>query len=144
MSIKNIDDLVNVLESKGEKLTPLSHKELSSIESLSSLGLPQLYKDFLLKMGKGSGSFMRGSSVFYDEIPNLKEWSDELLEENEFEKLPENVFVFWMHQGYQLAFFVLGESNNPDVYSFSEVEDMDEFRHEGTFIDFLNKQLKVV
>jgi hypothetical protein len=141
LHLKNIDDLSSILHKNNEKLSPLTKEELKYIESLNLIDLPKFYKDFLMKMGKGAGNFMKGSSVFYDEIIDLKEWSIELLRENEFKNLPENSFVFWMHQGYQLSFFILGESDNPNVYSFSEIEEMSDFKLEGSLIDFFEKQL---
>ena len=65
---------------------------------------------------------MRGSSCFYDEIFFLREWAIDLLEEKNFRELPANSFVFWMHQGYQFAFFLPDEGDNPRVFFYTQVE----------------------
>jgi len=117
-------------------------KEISRIESFFSIELPSAYKDFLYYMGKEAGAFMRGSSVFYDEIFDLRAGSSRLLEEDEFKPLPDNTFVFWMHQGYQFAFFYLNEGDNPSVYFYYEGKGYEDFeKREISFMVFLEKQL---
>jgi len=71
-------------------------------------------------MGNGV-SFFRGHSCFKKEILYLKEWAEELLEENNFPgKLSENDFVFWMNQGYMFCFFKLDEGDDPPIYYYCE------------------------
>jgi len=63
---------------------------------------------------------MLGSQVFYDKIFSLKEWANELVNENNITSIPENCFFFWMHQGYQAACFRLTDGDDPPIYYFSE------------------------
>ncbi len=137
----NVKELAALLEKKGQKLNSLNSNELSKIEKLNNKQLPSTYKSFLEKMGKGAGQFMEGSSVFYDEIFELHERAVKLIEENNFRSLPSDAFVFWMHQGYQMAFFTIGESDNPIIYYYSETEGMTDFRKDGTLLEFLEIQL---
>ena len=72
-------------------------------------------------MGKGGGSILKGSDCFYAHLPHLKQWAIELLEENNFSGvLPDDAFVFFMHQGYQFAFMCISEGDNPPVYYYNE------------------------
>jgi|GEM_PF-784687 len=51
----------------------------------------------------------------------LKEWAEELLEENNFPgKLSEKDFVFWISQGYMFCLFKLDEGDEPPVYYYCE------------------------
>ncbi len=42
--------------------------------------------------------------------------------------MPEDAFVFFMHQGYQFMFFRLSEGDDPPVYYYGEGEGQDTFR----------------
>jgi hypothetical protein len=101
-----IQELENYLESKGCQLRGCSMREVGKIETFFNIELPLVYKDFLLSMGKDAGAFMKGSSAVYKEIFDLREGSIRLLNEDNFKALPDDVFVFWMHQGYQFSFFL--------------------------------------
>jgi len=121
MEERTINTLSNALVAKGEKLLPCSLAEVIALESFFKIDLPPAYKEFLLKMGKGSGSFMIGSDFEYHKLFELKNEANRLLLENNLEILPISTFVFWMHQGYQFCYFYLGENKNPNVYYFNEV-----------------------
>lgn len=125
------------------ELSECTAKEISEIESFFDVKLPLFYKEFLMLMGKQAGPFMKGSSVFYDEVFDLKEGATELLSQNGFISLPDDAFVFWMHQGYQFAFFKLNDdNNNPPIFFYYEGKTKNDFeRKEHSFTDFLEKQL---
>lgn len=115
----DIEQLKDYLTQRGCKLKGCTKKEIYKIEEIYNITLPKAYKRFLEIMGKGAGKFMRGSSAFYNEIFDLREESIELVNESLGRELPENSFVFFMHQGYQFAFFYLQGSEDPAVYYFS-------------------------
>ncbi len=135
-----LKSLVEFLKSKGEIFVPLDRKTIDAIQQEYSITLPEAYIEFLATMGKGASRFMRGSSVFYPELLELKEWTEELVDENNISNLPNNSFPFWMHQGYQVAYFLLNNSPNPTVYYFSEGND-NEWKKVDSFTKFLEIQL---
>jgi hypothetical protein len=136
--------IANYLKRQGCELKGCSPEEISKIETIFDVQLPISYKQFLSVMGKGAGAFMKGSSVFYDEIFDLREGSIELLEENNFKSLPIDTFVFYMHQGYQFAFFYLRNGDNPPIFYYSEGTQVRNFElKERSFTDFLMAQLAV-
>ncbi|MBX3242022.1 MAG: SMI1/KNR4 family protein [Chitinophagaceae bacterium] len=138
----NVDEICKIIEEKGFELRGCSLKEVSKIESLFQTNLPATYIDFLTRMGKGAGNFLRGSSAFYNEIFYLKEWASELLLENDFKSLPEDAFVFFMHQGYQFAFFCNYDNDDPPVYYYHEGMNLSDFeKKEERFTDFLTVHL---
>lgn len=138
----SINDISVLLTKNGNRLVPVNNEELSKIELEFNVSLPQVYKQFLQLMGKGAGVYMQGSSVFYDELFSLREWANELLVENDMEPLPDSAFVFWMHQGYQMAYFNLNEGDDPPVYYFTEGQTSNIFQlKEKSLTDFFSSQL---
>lgn len=138
----NIDTLIQYLADKGCILKGCSTREVAKIEDHIQHKLPLAYVKFLFAMGKDAGKFMDGSSVFYNEIFDLKDGAIELLEDNDFKPLPDNTFVFYMHQGYQFAFFYLTDGDDPPVYYYYEGRTQGDFEKiEVSFTDFLESQL---
>jgi hypothetical protein len=125
--INTIIDIWNILKSRGEKLQPLETVQINKIEKSYNIFLPPVYRQFLRIMGNGAGAYMKGSSVFYDEIFSLRQWANELILDNELDPLPMDSFVFWMHQGYQVAYFKLNEGDDPKVFFLSESEGSKQF-----------------
>lgn len=144
MSIEKIIEILRSQDELFERYEGCSGKEISSIEFEAGGKLPDIYKIFLAKMGKNAGNYMLGSSAFYDDLPDLKQAALELLEENHFEKeLPAKAFIFWVHQGYQIAFFIMGISENPPVFYYGEGEELKQFKEMGTLTDFFELQLRL-
>lgn len=140
--MNSIKDLVIYLKREGCELIPCTNKEVADLESYFGAKFPIVYKEFLLAMGKGADRYMRGSNIFFDKILKLKSWARDLIRENGLNPLPETAFVFWMHQGYQMAFFKLNEGGNPPVYICSETEDdMNDLIVVENLLLFFNREL---
>jgi hypothetical protein len=72
-------------------------------------------------MGHSTGRLFPGSQWKYKNIIRLQTGAKEILERNSFpEQLPDDAFIFWMHQGYQFMFLRLSEGDNPPVYYYHE------------------------
>lgn len=142
--MKSISDIAKALKARGETLKPLQIKQIEQIESEFHVVLPRVYKDFLLLMGRGAGNYMQGSSIFYPEVFQLHEATLELISENQLPPLPPDGFVFWMHQGYQSAYFKVNEGDDPSVYYYSESRDWRDFiLKEQRLTDFFIIQFKM-
>lgn len=115
-----MNSIIENLSTRGIKLIGCSPNEINEGQLLAKHRLPEFYLLFLTTFGKGAGDFMRGSHAYYPDVLELKEWANECLKENNLPLLPDDVFVFWMHQGYQFAYFYLDGTNNPEVIYFSE------------------------
>jgi hypothetical protein len=108
-------------------------QEVHELEQKIDLPLPAACREFLLWMGCGAASFMRGSAFYYGALP-LQDAPAELLRENCFPlALPEDAFVFFMHQGYAFYFMRTKEGDDPPVYRYLEGVDVSQFAltHEG-------------
>jgi hypothetical protein len=126
-------------------MIPCTLEEIIAIEKTFKIKLPQAYQDFLLTMGHSGGDFLKGSDCFYKQLPLLKEWAIELLEENNFtEPLPDDAFVFFMHQGYQFSFFRLSEGDNPPIYFYYEGQKETNFlKTHDYFTDFMATEIEL-
>jgi hypothetical protein len=139
-----IEVIAQILQKEGEILKPCLPHEISLFEKTFDVELPQTYKDFLLLMGKGAGKFMLGNSCFFDEIFDLYNGAIEIINENKLSSLPDDAFVFWMHQGYQFAYFSTNETDDPLVYYFSEGKKMTSYKLINNHLsDFFYDQLRV-
>lgn len=141
MEIKSVADIAAYLKTRGEKLQSLSDAQIRSIEAFYGVSLSGVYRQFLLLMGNGAGKYMLGSTVFYDDIFRLGEWGQELIEENKLNPAPTDAFFFWMHQGYQTAYFKLSDGDDPPVYYFSEGMGKNEFVKESSLTNFFIDEL---
>jgi len=118
-----------------------SFEDVASLEAGVKKALPLAYKDYLLKIGRGAGRFFQGTDIFYPGVKDLKNEAIELLEENE-EKfgLPDDAFVFSMHQGYEFLYFMLSENDDPEVYQYVEGEG-EPMKVWSSFSSFVNEAL---
>ncbi len=100
---------------------PCTPSEIDKLEGWIHGLLPMAYKEFLLWMGHNDGGFLQGSERLYYDLTTIQEGAVDLLEENGFpEPFPPDAFVFFMHQGYQFAYFRLSEGDDPPVYYYLE------------------------
>lgn len=103
------------------KPLPCTTKEIEKLERWVGCRLPSAYREFLLWMGHSGGGFLNGSDCFYEHLKNIQTGAKELLIEDHFPGvLPQNAFVFFMHQGYQFNFFYLGKEEDPPVFFYFE------------------------
>jgi hypothetical protein len=100
---------------------PCTEEQVASLEDWYGHALPRAYREFLFWMGSWGGGFLIGSHCFYGELKDIQTWAKDLLREDEYPgTLPEDAFVFWMHQGYQFYFFRCHEGEDPPVYYYLE------------------------
>ena len=128
-----------------DELLGCTQDEVITLERQLSISLPKAYQEFLLLMGHGAGKFLRGSDCFFAHLPYLQDWAVKLLKENNFlASLPEDRFVFLMHQGYQFSFFRLSEGDDPPTYSYCEGTDHTSFmKSHESFSDFLATEVEI-
>jgi SMI1-KNR4 cell-wall len=140
--LHSIQDIATYLKGRGERLSPMNAARIAYLQERFSCQFPSVYHQFLSLMGNGAGNYMKGSSAFSDELLSLKAGASELINEHALQPLPTDAFVFWMHQGYQAAYFLLNGSDDPPVYFFSETNDLKAFvLKEQTLTNFFIAQL---
>ena len=127
------------------KTQPCTEEEVRLLENNLKCRFPEAYREFLLWMGHGAGTFLQGTDIFYEHVQRIQKWAKELLSENSFPKsLPDDAIVFMMHQGYQFMFFRISEGDNPPIYYYHEAYHFDSFELRFPNLDeFLLAQLDI-
>lgn len=110
-----------------QEIIGCSESEIEQIKAAQTVTfLPEIYVEFLRKMGKLAGNLYLGSDWAYPDLLKLKLHASELLNENANSfVLPDDAFVFLMHQGYQFMYFRTNDLKaDPEVYYYIEMEDI--------------------
>jgi len=137
-----INKIADKLLELGEDIRGVSPAYIETLESIYGYSLPATYKEFLLLIGQSAGFYLVGSSIFKNRLDDreypLEKSAKELLQENNHSfSLPETAYVFWMHQGYQFAFFLLNEgSDDPTVFYYNEANSGEHEAMRGFFKDY--------
>ena len=84
--------------------------------------LPRIYREFLLTMGYGAGTFLLGSAYTCNKLLDMKDAAKGIMElGNAQENLPDDAFVFFMHQGYTFCYFrTTNQDDDPPVFLYIE------------------------
>ena len=121
--VKQLFDAMNARTHVADTVIPCTQEQIAQLERQYQLTLPAAYREFLLWMGQGAGGFLAGDACFYEALTQLRDDALELLAENGVSGgLPDDAFVFSMHEGYQFQFFRVSEGANPPVYWYGEGE----------------------
>ena len=97
--------------------------EIAHVEAQASVQLPRLYKEFLSRMGRSTGAFLKGSDFTYPAVTTLRSDADRLPEDSRAGwKLKAADFVFLGHQGYEFLFFDCAQGDDPPVQLLTEGE----------------------
>lgn len=99
-----------------------TEQDIAELEEQHGVKLPESYKIFLRRMGRGSGQFLKSDHwfVFYDNLTcglGGKYQDEDVLGF----KLPENYFVFASRLGDFHIFFVAdGRNNDPPIFGWDD------------------------
>jgi hypothetical protein len=106
---------------------PCNENMIRDLEQQIDVKLPAAYRAFLLVAGRGFPTW-QGSHHTFDDImglddrrPPLQSWGDSLLKRHG-SRLPDGAFVFFIHQGAALEFFLLDGGDNPAVFEWVDFQ----------------------
>ncbi len=103
-------------------LCPCSDADIRHLESTYNLRLPESYKQFLRRLGRGAGSFLqnRDGFAFYDAVLEMTAVFQEGFGDRV--SVPEQWFCFAvLHKGDTFLFLPAdGSDDDPPVYAWSE------------------------
>lgn len=111
-------DLARLAQANRRWLTGCTEAELLELEAHAGGPLPRTYRRLMALAGRDAGGFMQGTDWQFPLVLELRAEADELLVEHGLGPLPADLFVFSMHQGYDLCGFHLGASDDPHVVAF--------------------------
>lgn len=139
-----LDAVVEDIESnwQGKRPVGLSPQEIDRVRVDQGLVcLPAYYAEFLARMGRSAGRFLRGTRVFYPEILGIKDDVFELFDECGVSHLADDVaVVFSMHGGYDVHWLRSATEPDPPVANYVELQD-GEPRCWPSFSTFLREQV---
>lgn len=102
---------------------PCDEWEVSDLEQHFQVKLPSAFKAFLMLAGKWFDPFVGSQYIlerdgFYDAI-ELQQAAQRMLQ-RDGNKLLRDAFVFFVHQGVALRFFLLNDGDDPPVFEYVE------------------------
>lgn len=123
--------------------------EVAALEQEIGFVLPEAYRQYLLWMGKDYDGASAGSEWFLNHHYYENDYTEMVTELSgiDLEKypLPKHFFLFFHHQAYEAAWFLLPkESEDPPICFFVEGFGMTIPSLVGTFTEFLMKRLEMV
>jgi hypothetical protein len=114
-------EFVSILEKAGVVGEPCDEWQVQDAEQQLRVKLPPAYKAFLLIAGQGFGPFEGSHYAFEDDLAELQRVGRRILQRDQAE-LPPDAFVFFVHQGFVVRFFLLDEDDDPAVNEYVEYE----------------------
>ncbi len=120
-----------------------SERDVKALEQDLGQRLPEAYREYLLWMGNDMHGRLKGSDWFISDVRENTVALPELLSENDVttDKL-DDLFCFFMHQGYMAAWFNLSQTaDDPECFFFSEGNDAEEIDGPKVFSEFLKVEL---
>lgn len=103
-------------------VTGCTDEQITNLEHQYGV-LPAVYKEFLTLMGNKAGDFKAGSWFLYQHLDDVNDETYSLMQENGISP-PADMFAFLMHQGYTSLFFIRNEASDPEVFCYTEGEDI--------------------
>src|SRR4051794_23754807 len=116
------EELINIGE-KPDSIVGCTPSEIEEIKLIQGVtNLPDMYYEFMSKMGQNSGKLFKGTIISYKAMKhfNFKEEAQNFLNDMDVKlKLPETAFVFFWHQGYIFLYFDTQTNEiDPIVYRY--------------------------
>jgi len=114
--------LIRTGKASRSELIRCSGQEIQELEEACGMRVPEIYRSFLLRMGRGAGAFLSRDYFYYPSLLRLRADADELLtRDGAGFTLPADAFVFSMlSEGYQFLYFRVSEGDDPPVYRYVE------------------------
>ena len=113
------EHFVSILRSHGVTGVPCDEWQVQEIEDGIGVILPPAYKAFLLLAGQGFAPFERSHYAFEDDLAELQRAGRRVAGSDRME-LPGDAFVFFVHQGVAVWFFLLDDGDDPAVFEYVE------------------------
>lgn len=121
-----------------------SEREVRDAEERYAVQFPELFRTYLLEMGRACGDLFRGSdlagiedfSAFRNDALHLMQAADPIL------VVPEKAIVFLFHQGYTFTYFIGAGGADSPIFQYVEQEPAPQEIASG-FGEFLDAELRL-
>jgi hypothetical protein len=113
------ESLMALLCDGGVSGEPCDEWEVRDLEQQLRVELPPAYRAFLLVAGHGFGSFAGSHHAVDDDLAGLQRAGRRIFR-GDGGDLPGGAFVFFVHQGFVVRFFLLDDGPDPAVFEYVE------------------------
>jgi SMI1/KNR4 family protein SUKH-1 len=114
------EKIASQLRANGITGEPCDEWTISDLEQQLGVTFPAAYRAFLLIAGNGFAPW-EGSVYAVDDVTDLQRRGRELPVKRG-SALPSDAFAFFCHQGAAIAFFLLGDGEDPAVFEWVDYE----------------------
>lgn len=135
-----VKELIDANVARPSEVNGCSEYDIRQLETDLGIRLPVRYCEFLKLMGYSAGRFFLGTDIFFQHLRSLQGGASRLLRDDGQQPLPEQAFVFGMHQGYQFVFFLLNQGDDPPVSGYLEKKGFSEIS--TSFSEYLAKAVR--
>ncbi len=111
------ESLVALLRASGVNGEPCDEWAVRDLEQQFDVELPPAYRAFLLVAGNGCEPLEGSHYAVEDDLAGLQRSARSVMKHDGAD-LPPDAFVFLVHQGYALNFFLLNDGEDPAVYEY--------------------------
>jgi hypothetical protein len=94
---------------------PCDEWAIADLEKQLGIRLPASYKAFLLLAGRGWEPLEGSQYAVDDDLAQLQRFGKRIFSKNHG-TLPDNAFVFFVHQGFACQFFLLDDGDDPSIF----------------------------
>jgi hypothetical protein len=115
----NTESLLTLLRDGGLRGMPCDEWTVAELERQLRVELPASYKAFLLLAGHGCEPLEGSRYAVEDDLSDLQD-EGRRIARHENLQLPNDAFVFVVHQGFACHFFLLQDGDDPAVYECVE------------------------
>ncbi len=123
----------------GLQCLPCDEWQVADIQEELRVDFPAAYKAFLLLAGRGCEPLEPSKYTIDDDLAGLQR-SGRRIMQHENLAVPQDAFVFFVHQGFVCHFFLLDNGDDPSIYQC--VEGMGPFqRIASTFSQWIFDQV---
>jgi len=110
-------NLISILQNCGVKGEPCDDWLVKDLEQQLGIKLPAAYKAFLLLAGHDFTPFHGSQYTLDDDLSELQRNGQNIFRKDH-EMLPLGSFVFFVHQGFVIRFFLLEDGDDPPVFEY--------------------------
>jgi hypothetical protein len=100
----------------GLKGDPCDEWEVRDLEQSLGIIFPAAYRAFLLCAGHGFAPFEGAQYALEDDFGQMQGSARRIMKD----RLPDDAFAFFVHQGFVVRFFCLNDGDDPAVYEYVE------------------------
>lgn len=97
----------------------LNLKEIKSVEKNLNIKFPDIYKEFLLKLGKSAGCYQRNSHFFIDFLLDLQDVSQKFNISRANDYSLDKIWIFYRSPSGEFLFFPTDQGDDPPIYGYT-------------------------